>query len=133
MQSKTWESLVALVATLKKKGWFEKPSSKSMLRRVPATAWFTAGATKYDQTSKELPGVHKDVLRKGVQRWTAVHFFLPVGGITNKGEHVNFMEEFITFVWAWYVKNQSPKVPALTDIGRFLFTYMWRNQHVIFR
>lgn len=132
VQSKDWEKLVSLVETIKQKGWFEPPPSKSMLRRVPATAWFTAGVSKYDQTSKELPALHKDVLRKGLQRWTEVHFFLPVAGITKEGKHINFMEMFATFVWAYYTQNQSPKVPALTDVGRFLFTYMWRHQHALF-
>ena len=43
------------------------------------------------------------------------------------------MEMFVTFVWGYYTQNQLPKVPALTDVGRLLFTYMWRQQHALFR
>ena len=104
-----------------------------MLRQEPACAWFTAGATEIVQSSKDLPALHKDVLRQGLKRWTEVHFFLPVGGITKEGNHVNIMEMFVTFVWGYYTQNQLPKVPALTDVGRLLFTYMWRQQHALFR
>ena len=133
VQSKSWESLTVLLDCIKKKGWFDKPPAKSMLRNIPATAWFTAGATKHVQMCKVLPACHKDVLRKGLKRWTEVHFLLPCSGVTTDGRHLNIMEWFVTFVWAYYTQNQSPKVPALTDVGRFLFTYMWRNQHALFR
>ena len=145
---------------LKDKEWFKPVPSSSMLRREPACVWFTAGATEIVQSSKDLPALHKDVLRQALKRWTEVYFFLPVGGITKQGkiithngnkhtllhtlgythththhagDHVNIMEMFVTFVWGYYTQNQLPKVPALTDVGRLLFTYMWRQQHALFR
>jgi len=48
-------------------------------------------------------------------------------------EHVNFMEYFVVYVWAYYTQYQSPKIPALTNVGRFIFTYIWRHQHPLFR
>jgi len=132
-QSRTWESLVQLQGKLETKGWFKPPPSRSMLRREPAVAWFTAGLSKNVQASKDLPALHKDVLRQALQRWTAVHFLLPVAGITKEGTHLNLMEMLITFVWGYYTQNQQPKVPALTDVGRFLFCYIWRHQHALFR
>ena len=104
-----------------------------MLLREPACAWFSAGVGNVDHQSKDLSALHKDVLRKAVKRWIEVHFFLPVAGISTNGEHTNFMDMFVTFVWGYYTRNQSPRVPAFTDIGRFLFTYIWRNQHPLFR
>ena len=132
-QSKTWESVLSLTSLLKKKGWFEPPPAKSMLRREPACAWFTAGTGKLVQASKDLPALHKDVLRGAVKRWTEIHFFLPVAGNCGDGDHFNLMEMFVTFVWGYYTENQAPKVPALTDVGRFVFTYIWRHQHALFR
>ena len=54
-----------------------------------------------------------------------------MGGEANN--HINMMTYFATYVWAYYVEHQSPKVPALTNVGRFLFTYIWRHQHPLFR
>ena len=76
---------MALSKLLKDKGWFKTPPPSSMLRREPACAWFTAGVTDIVQSSKELPALHKDVLRQALKRWTEVHFVLPVGGITKEG------------------------------------------------
>ena len=104
-----------------------------MLLRDPACAWFTAGRNKVSQQSNFLPSLHKDVLRKAVQEWFEVHFYLPVAGHDENNEHTNMMEMFVTFVWGYYTKHQRPKVPALTDAGRFTFTYIWRNQHPLFR
>ena len=74
------------------------------------------------------------MLRKAIQRWIEVHFYIPVAGNdTATNEHVNFMEMFVTYVWAYYTQHQEPKVPALTDVGRFTFTYIWRGQHALFR
>ena len=71
---------------LKDKEWFKPVPSSSMLRREPACAWFTAGVTEIVQSSKDLPALHKDVLRQALKRWTEVYFFLPVGGITKQGK-----------------------------------------------
>ena len=56
-----------------------------------------------------------------------------VGGTDGGGNHHNFMEQFVTFVWAYYTEHQRPRVPAMTDVGRFLFTYVWRHQHNLLR
>ena len=91
-----------------------------------------AGTNPVLQQSKDLPALHKDILRKAVQEWIAVHFFLPVAGKFDGERHINIMEPFVTFVWAYYTQHQRPKVPTLTDVGRFLFTYIWRGQHPLF-
>jgi len=133
-QDNTWDSLVNLKELLHTKGWFKTPPKKSMLRQQPACAWLTAGRTDIDQRSKWLPALHKDVLRKAIKRWIEVHFFLPVAGFTlGDNTHVNMMEPFVTFVWAYYTLNHKPVIPALTDVGRFMFTYIWRSQHSLFR
>ena len=118
---------------LKEKGWFKAPPKNSMLLKEPACAWFTAGQNNVSQQSKFLPALHKDVLRKAVQTWFEIHFYLPVAGHDEESQHVNMMEFFVTYVWAYYSQNQQPKIPALTDIGRFTFTYIWRHQHPLFR
>ena len=132
-QSNSWEDVVSLKKLLVDKGWFKSPPKKSMLRREPACAWFTVGMAAVRQQSKDLPALHKDVLRKAVKRWIELHFFLPVGGYNSSAEHVNMMEMLVTFVWGYYTENQIPKVPAFTDVGRFTFTYIWRHQHALFR
>ena len=134
-QTNTWESVLDLKNKLKQKGWFVSPPRKSMLRLQPACAWFTAGKSANSQQSKFLPALHKDVLRKALQRWIEVHFYLPVAGNdpNNNNQHVNLMEMFVTYVWGYYTQHQEPKVPALTDVGRFTFTYIWRSQHALFR
>ena len=75
------------------------------------------------------------MLRNAVKRWIELHFYLPVAGdVPNEGsKHSNFMEHFVTFVWAYYTTHQRPSVPAFTNVGRFLFTYIWRQQHALFR
>ena len=105
-----------------------------MLRREPACAWLTAGRTGIDQRAKTLPALHKDVLRQGIKRWIDIHFYLPVSGFTPEDDlHVNMMEPFVTFVWTYYTLHHKPIIPAFTDVGRFIFTYIWRHQHALFR
>ena len=134
LQDNKWDSVLDLTTTLKDRGWFDPPPKKSLLRREPACAWFTAGKTEINQKSKDLPALHKDVLRKALKRWIELYFYLPVAGFApNDDKHINMMEYFVTFVWAYYTENQRPKIPAFTDVGRFIFTYIWRHQHALFR
>ena len=116
-------------------GWFKPPPKKSMLLREPACAWFLAGCKQVSQQSNFLPALEKNVLRLGVKRWIEVHFYLPVAGHMpgEANNHINMMKFFVTYVWAYYTQHQRPKVPALTNVGRFLFTYIWRHQHALFR
>ena len=132
-QQNTWESVVALTTLLKDKGWFKSPPKKSMLRRDPACAWFTAGTHDNCERSPYLPSLHKVVLRDGLKRWLHVHFYYPVAGYNDEKEHVNIMEMFVAFVWGHYTQNQLPRVPAFTDVGRLTFTYIWRHQHALYR
>jgi hypothetical protein len=125
----TWESITALCDVLKSKDWFTSPPKNSMLMHEPACAWLLAGVSAVSLRCKQLPALNKHVLRGAVQHWISHHYVLPVGGTGKDGEHYNIMELFVTFVWAWYTINQKPKVPAMTDLGRFLFTYIWRRQH----
>ena len=118
---------------LEEKGWFNLPPKRSMLRKEPACAWFTAGVTPNCQRSKPLPSLQRAGLRKAIQKWIKHHFFLPVGGIDKDGNQINLMRMFVTYVWADYVYYQKPKVPALTNVGRFIFAYIWRNQHALYR
>ena len=116
------------------KGWFGRPPKNSVLRKDPACAWLSAGTTEIDQRSKHLPALHKDVLRKALKTWIEIHFFIPVAGLTPKDDkHVNMMEYFVAFVWGYYTLHHKPVIPAFTDVGRFIFTYIWRNQHALFR
>ena len=126
---------MAMKEKLEALGWFKVPPRKSMLRRQPACAWFTAGTAQVTQQHKFLPCLDKTVLRNAVKRWIELHFYLPVAGdVPNEGnKHINFMEHFVTFVWGYYSVNQRPSVPAFTNVGRFLFTYIWRQQHALFR
>lgn len=133
LDADTWEAIVELCQLLEDKGWFKAPPKNSMLRREPACAWLVAGATAVSLRSTQLPALHKHVLRQAVQRWQARHFYLPVAGTDKAGIHHNYMKMFVTYVWAYYTCNQNPIVPALTDVGRFLFTYIWRRQHNLFR
>ena len=73
------------------------------------------------------------MLRNAFKQWLVVHFYLPVAGHNKANEHVNLMEMFVTFVWGYYSQHQHPKIPALTDVGRLTFTYIWRMQHSLFR
>ena len=134
-QSKDWNALAALKTKLEQLGWFKPPPKKSMLRGEPACAWFTAGSNRVNQQSQHLPALEKTVLRHAVKRFIELHFYLPVAGIMpgDANNHVNMMTFFVTFVWGYYTQYQSPKVPTFTNVGRFLFTYIWRNQHRLFR
>jgi hypothetical protein len=107
------------------------PPKTSELRREPACAWLTAGKTGIDQRCNHLPCLHKDVLRKAIKTWIAVHFFPPCSGAdpADPNAKLNFMEHFTAFVWAHYTMHHKPKIPALTNVGRFIFAYMWRMQH----
>jgi len=133
LDADTWEAIVQLTDLLEDKGWFKTPPKNSMLRREPACAWLVAGATAVSLRCSQLPALHKHVLRRAIQRWQARHFYLPVAGTDSAGIHRNYMKMFVTYVWAYYTCNQNPEVPALTDVGRFLFTYIWRHQHSLFR
>ena len=133
LRSKTWESVVSMKNILADKGWFKPPPKKSMLLREPACAWYTAGKQPNCLRHKFLPSLNKDVLRNAVQEWVKVHFYLPVAGVNKDGQHTNLMEMFVTYVWGYYTQNQQPKVPALTNVGRFTFTYIWRKQHALTR
>ena len=106
-----------------------------MLRREPACAWLTAGKTSIDQRHKYLPCLHKDILRKAIKKWIEVHFYPPCAGSDPEDPdiHINLMEPFVAFVWAFYTVNHKPAIPALTDVGRFIFTYIWRMQHPLMR
>ena len=133
-QSNTWDDVMRLTELLHEKGWFERPGKNSMLTKDPACAWFSAGRTDIDQRSKHLPALHKDVLRTTVKKWIEVHFYLPVAGLTPEDDkHVNFMEPFVAFVWGDYTLKHQPVIPAFTDLGRFIFTYIWIHQHDLFR
>ena len=135
-QSKSWAKVLELREELDVMGWFKPPPSKSMLLREPACAWFTVGISQVSQQSKFLPALEKTVLRNAVKRWIEVHFYLPVAGNLPSDEdnkHVNIMEHFVTYIWAYYTQNQCPKIPAMTNVGRFMFTYIWRHQHPLFR
>ena len=125
--------MLALTELLKEKGWFKATSKSSVLRREPACAWFSAGAHDKCQSNKYLPALQNTVLRNAFKQWLVVHFYLPVAGHNKANEHVNLMEMFVTFVWGYYSQNQHPKIPALTDVGRLTFTYIWRMQHSLFR
>ena len=125
----TWEAITDLCDELKKQGWFKAPPKKSMLLQEPACAWLLAGIAAVNLRCKQLPALNKHVLRGCVQHWIENHYFLPVGGTDKDGVHSNFMEQFVTFIWAKYTVDQRPRVPAMTDVGRFLFTYIWRHQH----
>ena len=129
----TWEAIDELCDILKRKGWFNVPPRNSQLLNEPACAWLTAGISKLSLKSKFLSALNKHVLREAIQHWIEYHFVFPVGGTDQKGEHHNFMEQMVTFVWGFYTENQRPKVPAMTDVGRFLFTYIWRHQHPLLR
>ena len=129
----TWEAITELTDLLKTKGWFKAPPKTSMLLNEPACAWLTAGVAKVSLRSSFLPALNKHVLRKVVQAWISNHFVLPVGGTDKEGVHHNMMERFVTYTWAKYTMKQRPKVPAMTDVGRFLFTYIWRYQHTLMR
>ena len=134
-QSKDWNDVVALKLKLQDLGWFKPPPKKSMLRSEPACAWFGAGVSQVNQQGKYLPALEKTVLRIAIKRFIGLHFYLPVAGHM-PGEaniHVNMMSFFVTWIWAYYTQHQKPKVPAFTNVGRFLFTYIWRNQHLLFR
>ena len=134
LQDDTWEKIIELTQIIHEKGWFIPPPKGSLLMREPACAWLSAGQTNIDQRHRDLPALHKDLLRHAVQRWTEVHFNLPVAGNSPKDDvHVNLMHPFITFVWAHYTVHHRPVIPALTDLGRFIFTYIWRKQHALFR
>ncbi len=133
LRSKNWETVVSMRNELADKGWFDPPPKKSMLLREPACAWYTAGKQSNCLRHKFLPSLNKDVLRYAVQDWVKVHFYLPVAGVDKDGQHTNFMEMFVTYVWAFYTQKQQPKVPALTNEGRFTFTYIWRKQHALAR
>ena len=104
-----------------------------MLWQEPAGAWFTVGVADVTQSSQHLPALHKDVLRYAVKRYIETHFFLPVAGHNSDNEHINIMKMFVTFVWGYYTEYQRPKVPAMTNVGRFNFTYIWRHQNALFR
>ena len=106
-----------------------------MLLRDPASAWLTAGETDIDQRHKHLPCVNKDVLMRAIQKWIELHFYPPCSGFDPEDEdtHLNLMEPFVAFVWAFYTRNHKPTIPALTDVGRFIFTYIWRMQHPLMR
>ena len=134
-QEDSWEGVTSLTTLLLEKGWFQPPPKKSMLLMEPACAWLTAGRTNIDQRSKHLPALHKDVVRKGVQRWIELHFYIPCAGQTLEDDtvHANIMEPFVSFLWAYYTLHHRPKIPAFTDVGRFIFTYIWRRQHALFR
>ena len=133
LRSKNWETVVSMKNTLEEKGWFNPPQKKSIPLCEPACAWYTAGKQPNSLRHKFLPCLHKDVVRNAVQDWVKVHFYLPVAGINKQDQHKNFMEMFVTFVWGFYTQNQKPKVPALTNVGRFTFTYIWRKQHDLVR
>ena len=134
-QSNDWNEVVVLKMKLQDLGWFKAPPKKSMLRSEPACAWFGVGMTHVNQQSKFLPALEKNVLRVAVKRFIGLHFYLPVAGHMpgEANNHVNMMPFFVTFVWAYYTEHQTPKVPAFTNVGRLLFTYIWRNQHPLFR
>ena len=129
----TWEAITEFRDILKAKGWFKAPPKNSQLLNEPACAWLTAGLHNLSLRSTHLPALNKHILRKGVQHWIENHFVFPVGGTDGGGNHHNFMEQFVTFVWAYYTEHQRPRVPAMTDVGRFLFTYVWRLQHNLLR
>jgi len=129
----TWEAISELCDLLKSKGWFKAPSRNSMLLHEPACAWLLAGAAGVSLRCKHLPALNKHVLRRAVHHWIENHFILPVGGTDKDGVHHNIMEQFVTFIWANYTVKQRPRVPAMTDVGRFLFTYIWRHQHPLMR
>ena len=124
--------MIALTTLLKSRGWYKLAPKNSELRRDPACAWLTAGKTAIDQRSEYLPCLHKDVLRKAVKTWIAVHFFPPCSGQDPEDPTVldmNMMEPCVAFIWAYYTMHHRPKIPALTDVGRFIFAYIWRMQH----
>ena len=129
----SWEAITELRGFLKEKGWFNPPPKKSQLLNEPACAWLLAGAGNLCLQSKSMPALNKHVLRAAVQHWIENHFLFPVGGTDKDGVHHNLMEHVVTFVWAYYTDNQKPKVPAMTDVGRFMFTYIWRRQHQLLR
>ena len=135
LQSKSWETLVALTTKIADLGWFTPPPKKSMLRLEPACAWFTAGIAQVSQESKVLSALQRSVLRAACKRWIEVHFYLPVAGHMpgESNKHINMMRFFVTYVWAYYSHHQRPKVPAFTNVGRFIFTYIWSKQHALFR
>lgn len=134
LQTNDWEDVERLKNCIAEKGWFKRAPKNSVLRKDPACAWLSAGMTEIDQRSKFLPALHKDVLRKALKAWIELHFFLPVAGISPKDDkHVNMMHHFVTFVWGYYTLHHCPIIPAFTDVGRFIFTYIWRNQHPLLR
>ena len=125
----TWEAITELRDILKQKGWFDAPPKGSHLLNEPVCAWLLAGSSQINLKSTFLPTLHKHILRKVVQHWIENHFFFPVGGTGKDGVHHNFMEQMVVFVWAYYSENQRPKVPAMTNVGRFIFTYIWSHHH----
>ena len=120
---------------LRDKGWYDDPPSNSMLRLEPACAWMTAGVTGIDQRHAYLPCLHKDLLRNSIKKWIDLHFYPPCAAPDPDDEMIviDLMENFVAFVWADYTANHKPVIPALTNVGRFIFTYIWRKQHSLMR
>ena len=117
------------------KGWYDSPPSNSMLLLEPACAWMSAGVTDIDQRHKYLPCLNKDIARKAIHKWIELYFYPPCAGL-NPSDHtivLDLMEHFVAFFWAYYIANHKPVIPTLTNVGRFMFTYMWRMQHSLMR
>ena len=134
-QDNSWEGVLGLTQLLQDKGWYTSPPANSMLLREPACAWLTAGKTGIDQRHKTLPCLHKDIARKAIHKWIEFHFYPPCAGLVpgDDTRQLNLMEHFCAFFWAYYTLHHKPCIPALTDVGRFIFTYMWQKQHSLMR
>ena len=130
-----WRGVDELTHLLRDKGWFHSPPSNSHLLKEPACAWLTADKTGIDQRHKYLPCLNKDVTRKSIQKWIELHLFPPCAGVDPDDPTItiDLMENFVAFFWADYTVNHKPVIPALTNVGRFLFTYIWRSQHSLMR
>ena len=75
------------------------------------------------------------LLRNSIKKWIDLHFYPSCAAPDPDDDMIviDLMENFVAFVWADYTANHKPVIPALTNVGRFIFTYIWRMQHSLMR